>query len=484
MAVKIKVVRLIRGVIILLACLPLAADVGVSYGAERIDLEAPLEQKVNIDWRRFAGTTINILCERSTINESVRRIKPRFEKLTGIKVNMVMLPEVELLDKTTIELATGSPEYDSVYLYMCSKTIKWAKAGWIAPLTPFINDPTLTDKEWLDLDDVVAKWMNAGKYKGDYYGIPTYGESDPIFYRTDLFEQYGVLAPQTFQELWDAAEALTRDIDGDGKIDVYGIVMRGVRGPISNVYIGTGFLRGFGGKFFAGEDPQQGMSPDAPLGKDNWMPVLSSPENVKGLQYYAGILRNFGPPGVSEYHHYEVLRDQLEGRAAMMIDASCFVSALENPAESKVVGKIGFAVGPHVPSIWCGGFGINAMSKHKEAVWYWLQWMTSKETLLRYSIMPEYPSMDVSRWSVINDPRYREKWDVPSPTGSFLEVAWEKIRASSADYLPRIPEAWEIRDALSIAVSRALTEGPQVAQEALNEAQQTAYEVMKEAGYF
>jgi len=115
MAVKIKMVRLIRGVIILLACLPLVADVGISYGAEKIDLEVPLEQKVNIDWRRFAGTTINILCERSTINESVRRIKPRFEKLTGIKVNMVMLPEVELLDKITKRplrrpcLSGGSP---------------------------------------------------------------------------------------------------------------------------------------------------------------------------------------------------------------------------------------------------------------------------------------------------------------------------------------------------------------------------------------
>ncbi len=449
----------------------------------QVDIETAIEEKTTIDWQQFAGTTLNLICERSPGNEAARTRIPEFEKLTGMNVNLVMLPERALFDKMAIDLSTGAGMYDVIQMPACGVCVRWAEAGWIESLDEYIEDPTLTDKAWLDVDDFVEKWIGAMTYKGKLYGLPSYGESDILFYRTDLLLQHGVGVPTTMDELWDAAQKLTLDLDGDGKADIFGITLRGIRGHTSNIYIWTGFLRAFGGKFFMGEDVEKGMPPDAPKGKENWMPVLNSPEAVKATDYYGRLLRNFAPPDVSSYHWYGVFRTMAEGKTAMMIDATCFAAPLSMPAESKVVGKIGYAPGPQIPSIWISAFAINSASKHKKATWLWLQWVTSKEIQLKYSAFPESKSFDVSRWSVIKDERYQERWYYPSPSGDFMTLAWDNIAKSSPDYRPRIPEYWEIGDILGAYVEEVIA-GIKPAKKALDEAQSEIFDIMKEAGYF
>jgi len=457
--------------------------VPISTCFAQVDIETPITEKVTIDWQQFAGTTINLICERSPGNEGARMMIPEFEKLTGINVNLIMLPERALFDKMAIDLSTGSGMYDFVQMPACGVCVRWAKAGWIESLNKYIEDPTLTDKAWLDVSDFVEKWTGTMSYKGELYGLPSYGESDILFYRTDLFLQKGVGIPTTTDELFDAAQKLTLDTDGDGKADIFGITLRGIRGHTSNIYIWTGFLRAFGGKFFAGGDVENGMPPGAPKGKENWMPVLNSPEAVAATDFYGRLLKTCAPPDAPSYHWYGVLRTMMEGKTAMMIDATCFGPPLNDPAESKVVGKVGYAPGPQIPSIWVSGFAINSASKNKGATWFWLQWVTSKETQLKYSAFPESETCDVSRWSVIEDPRYQERWHYPSATGDFMTIAWDNIAKSSPDYRPRIPEYWEIGDILGSAVEEVLA-GIKPAEKALDEAQSEIVDIMKGAGYF
>ena len=398
-------------------------------------------------------------------------------------MTLAMLPELELFDKMVLDLSSGSGMYDMVQMPACGVTVKWARAGWVEPLDPYIKNPQLTDAAWLDVNDYVQKWIDVMRYKGNLYGLPSYGESDILFYRTDLFEKYGVKVPTTLDELEEAARKLTLDTDGDGKTDIYGITLRGIRGHTSNVYIWAGFLRAFGGKFFRGGDPEKGLPPDAPKGIQNWEPMINSPESIKATEYYARLLQKNAPKDVASYHWYGVAEAMSTGITAMVIDATPFAAIFSNPDESRVAGKVGYAPGPQVPSIWISAFAINAASKNKQATWLWLQWVTSKQIQLRYALKEDGGSPDVSRMSVVNDPRYREKWSIGSPTGDFLDVSWENINRSSPDYRPRIPEYWEIGDRIGIAIEEVIT-GTKTAKRALDEAQKDVDRIMRDAGYY
>ena len=448
-----------------------------------IDLQTPIEKLVKINWKQFSGEKINVIGEQSPGNEAALKLVPEFKKLTGIDVTITMLPELALFDKMVLDLQSGSGMYDMVQMDACAVTVRWAQAGWVESLDTFINDPKITDRNWLDVQDYVPKWIDAMKYKNNLYGLPSYGESDILFYRTDLFEKYGVKVPKTLEELEQAAKKLTVDTNGDGKTDIYGITLRGIRGHTSNIYIWAGFLRAFGGKFFRGEDVEKGMAPDAPKGRQNWEPMINSPEAIKATEYYARLLNNYAPRDVASYHWYGVAEAMSTGITAMIIDATPFAAIFNNPKESKVAGKIGYAAGPQVPSIWISAFAINTASKKKGATWLWLQWVTSKQIQLRYALQQEGGSFDVSRLSVTKDPRYVKRWSLPSPSGNFLDVSWANINRSSPDYRPRVPEYWEIGDRIGIAVEEVIT-GSKTAKQALDEAQKDVDKIMREAEYY
>ncbi len=65
---------------------------------------------------------------------------------------------------------------------------------------------------------------NTAIVKNRLYGIPWYVDTRVLFYRKDLLGEVGFPnAPQTWEELKTACQRLSKDQDGDGKIDHYGI---------------------------------------------------------------------------------------------------------------------------------------------------------------------------------------------------------------------------------------------------------------------
>ncbi len=60
---------------------------------------------------------------------------------------------------------------------------------------------------------------------GDWYLVPEMAFPQVVWYRADLFEEKGLTAPTNWEEMLEAAKALTVDLDGDGTIDRYGLVM-------------------------------------------------------------------------------------------------------------------------------------------------------------------------------------------------------------------------------------------------------------------
>lgn len=89
----------------------------------------------------------------------------------------------------------------------------------------------LLQRDKVDLSEYSQDLINLTKWQGKSYGIPFDYYTDALFYNVDLFDQAGLAPPPsrwdtpewTWQALLEKARKLTRDIDGDGRIDQWGL---------------------------------------------------------------------------------------------------------------------------------------------------------------------------------------------------------------------------------------------------------------------
>lgn len=89
----------------------------------------------------------------------------------------------------------------------------------IVPLENWLNNSPLKT----EIIPSLFETMELGK---QIYSIPFATNNTAIFYRPSLFKEAGIdTIPQTWEELQQAAQKLTRDLDGDGKIDQHGMLL-------------------------------------------------------------------------------------------------------------------------------------------------------------------------------------------------------------------------------------------------------------------
>jgi ABC-type glycerol-3-phosphate transport system substrate-binding protein len=105
-----------------------------------------------------------------------------------------------------------------------------------------------------------------------------------------------------------------------------------------------------------------------------------------------------------------------QGKAAMTLEISIFAKMiLENPKQSRVVGKLGYAVFPAntgaEPRIMLplNMTFMSALSQKKEAAWLFMQFMNSKESHLTFQLLG-LPSCRKSSWE---HPEYKQKDTLP-----------------------------------------------------------------------
>jgi multiple sugar transport system substrate-binding protein len=119
------------------------------------------------------------------------------------------------------------------------------------------------------MEDFYPIGLKAYMFNGKLYGLPQKGSTVTMYYNKNLFDKAGLSYPDyswTFDDFLHAAKKLTRDTDGDGRIDQIGCL------PYS-VYT---WLWASGG---------------AILSKDGQRILLMEPATLKGLQFFID-LRN------------------------------------------------------------------------------------------------------------------------------------------------------------------------------------------------
>ena len=413
-------------------------------------------------WQQAKGSSITVAMNLGAESDFIGNALPKFEALTGIKVDYQPFPELELHEKTLVAFTAHAGLYDIV-MQDFMFTPQYAKAGFTLPLDDFINDPSLTDKAWYKPEDFLKGLWSAMQYDGKTMAIPLTGETTLLQYREDLFKAKGLRVPTTFDELWAAAKAL------NNPPQIYGIGLRGQRGQGMNIFTWTQFFRGFGGKFF--KDFPKDMTP-----------TVNTPEAVKATQFYADILKNFGPPGVANWTNMDMYAAQQTGKIAMTMDANAFGPIIDDPAKSKTAGKWRYAVVPGgpggpAPAIYTHCLSMAADSKNKTAAWLFISWVTGPEMTKARGFATGVPTRE-STWT---DAEYMAKLTSVG-AGTYTKATAESMKIADGQYRPIFPNWREMGDILGIAVQSVIA-GSATAQDAMDRAQKDITAMLVNNGY-
>lgn len=135
-----------------------------------------------------------------------------------------------------------------VFHYESSVLVDFAVRGYLTNLAPMLSDDAKNDI--LDI-----AWSSVRRTNGEIVGVPFLIESLVTLYNKEALERERIPAPTasspwTWDELMVHAKALTRDFDGDGQTDQWGMGM-GLR---SSANIIMNLSISFGGSYFSKEN--------------------------------------------------------------------------------------------------------------------------------------------------------------------------------------------------------------------------------------
>jgi sorbitol/mannitol transport system substrate-binding protein len=305
--------------------------------------------------------SINVLMVGNPQMEDIERLTASsFTKDTGIKVNYTVLPENELRDKVTQDVATQAGQYDVATVGAYEVPI-WAKNGWLHEMDSFADKDTAFDKADLLKPMVQSLTGEDGKM----YAVPFYGESSFLMYRKDIMKAKGITMPE--RPTWKEVADIAAKVDGT-KPGMKGICLRGLPGWGEMFAPMTTVVNTFGGTWFT---------------KD-WQAQVNSPEFTEAVTFYVDLVRKHGEVGASQAGFTECLNAVSQSKAAMWYDATSAAGSLEDPAISKVAGKMGYAHAPVAKTkssgwLWTWAWAMPKTTKKSEDAAKFMLWASGKE---------------------------------------------------------------------------------------------------------
>lgn len=169
-----------------------------------------------------------------------------------------------------------------------------------------LDETVLTEMSKEDLDDIVTMNTDQSRIGTDAnLGFPIWPSvGSLLYYRKDLFAEAGIEAPlRTWDDFLEAGQALSRDTDADGDIDVWGYGDAfGERAAIATAF------------FYALADLQPSF-----YDKDSKTPLFDNENAVKAAQLTVDLVNKGVMPRDAIANDYETMLEQFQrGRFAMV----------------------------------------------------------------------------------------------------------------------------------------------------------------------
>ena len=275
------------------------------------------------------------------------------KKFPDIKIEY----QIGTADKILIQMAGGTAP-DVFFWATALDLSKLAEKNVIAELDSLIENDK--DKDFR-LSDYFPVSIKACKVGNRMFGFPTHLDVMTLFYNKSLFDEYKVEYPNdkwTWSDYLNAAKKLTKDLDNDGNIDIYGIYREN----------GELFLR------FA----QEGiMFYDANLTGC----MFNKPETVNILQFYKDLEKKDKVSASFNTRDINATQYFFSGKIAMFIHGTWYLPELMKiknfkwdvaPLPANPGQKRGYIYG-------AGMHCISSESKHKKEAWEFIKFYSGIE---------------------------------------------------------------------------------------------------------
>jgi len=402
---------------------------------------------------------ITILINSSPWYPGFETVVDLYEEQTGNEVNIDVTPYGGVLERARNAVRSPESPYDIVNLDG-QWTIEFYEGDFLTPfqeIDPNFELPpevlTYGDSGYWNAD---LRWRTSDG--GQLLAYSPNGNIHLFFYRGDLYDEAGLDAPETWDDVIAACETI------GSPPDLYGAVMRGERGnPIRFSF--SPILLGHGGSIV--RDPQNG----------DYTVTINSQEALEALNFYLDYAGRCAPPNVGAIGQGDMIQLLNTGTAAQGHVVVAAWPNFDDPTRSAVVGLIQPILMPRpadgdhgvVIGNWHFGIPRNVPAERQQAAVAFSNWFLTEEAQYAYAEAGGIPvRSDVYESDLADQDEFR--W-----MGPYLDSM------PYAQQMLGYAEGAAVEQALGLRLNQALV-GEMTPEEALNQAAEDIAAIFEESG--
>jgi multiple sugar transport system substrate-binding protein len=351
-------------------------------------------------------------------------------------------PWPQLHDKMAANFASGQYVHDVMY-----------NCGWVPEFADYLVD-FVKDLPKELIDDLPPSSFSTVTWDGKKLGVIFTLSLLTLFYNMEHLEKAGISAPP---KNWDELKGIAKQLTGGNQ---YGWVLNygapeGIGGVASYWMC---FLQQAGGKLYG----------------DDGMPAFNNEVGVESLQVMMDLMPSTDPGSISYVGINDATNVFSSGQASMMMNWPFMLKPANDPATSKVVGKVGTAILPAGPVGTASIDGTDAYTiaklspnpeKARQLIEFYLDKEVQKRQVLDTGWLP-------IRLSVLNDPEVQ----AAAPNAA---VILEQAKNPYDSFVT--PDYNAVTTAIGVEIQKALA-GSQSAADTMKNASDQVTEIVKKRG--
>jgi multiple sugar transport system substrate-binding protein len=318
---------------------------------------APVIEPTSIHTSSNQGTLSFIVFGDPAEVKAYQDLATAFEtRYPGAKVDLITIPgQSDYRTRVAADFAAGTPA--DVVLMNYRRFAPFAAKGSLEPL-----DSYLSNSQVISPQDFYPAALEAFTWQGKTMCIPQNLSSLVVYYNKSLFDQANLPYPQndwTWDDFLKDSQTLTRDVDGDGQMDQFGVGFEGVLARFAP------FIWQHGGEVTNNDIKPTALALDWPLSKEaiTWVTELQTKHHVM--------------PNAEQEASEDSESRFMNGRLGMYLNSRRVVPDLRQSA------AFDWDVAPlprdeHIASVLhSDGYCMSASAKDKNLVWKFIEFANS-----------------------------------------------------------------------------------------------------------